>query len=71
MLSAMDAVQACQACMAAPVMDQDVLCPTCATSVQLSWGVAHARGAERGEDVRWADGERRPVETVRARDDLI
>jgi hypothetical protein len=71
MLNAMNAAQACQACAAAPVMDDDVLCPTCATAVQLSRGVAHARGAERREDVRWARGARRPVQTVRPDGDLL
>jgi len=51
-------------------MDDDALCAACATPVQLSWGVAHSRGAQRGEDVRW-DGRRRPVEIVQAGDDLL
>ena len=71
MLSAMNAAQACQACAAAPPMDDDVLCATCATAVQLSRGVAHARGAERREDVRWAGGRRRSVQTVQPAGDLL
>ncbi|HZE65246.1 MAG TPA: hypothetical protein VE081_01360 [Sporichthyaceae bacterium] len=66
----MDAGRACQACANAPAMDDDALCAACATPVQLSWGVAHSRGAQRGEDVRW-DGRRRPVEIVQAGDDLL
>jgi hypothetical protein len=67
----MDAAQVCQACAAAPPMDDDVLCPNCATSVQLSWGVAHSRGALRGEDVRWDDGQRKPVVTLRPDGDVL
>jgi|GEM_PF-5851084 len=53
----------CQVCGGSPVPTDDVLCHGCAGQVQLSWGLAHSRGAMRGEDVRW-DGARRPVETV-------
>ena len=67
----MDATQACQACAAAPAMTDDVLCSACATSVQLSWRVAHGRGAQRGDDVRWDDGRRRTVETVLPGGDLL
>jgi hypothetical protein len=67
----MDASQACQACAAAPAMAEDVLCATCATSVQLTWRVAHSRGAQRGENVRWNDGKRKPVETVRPGGDVL
>jgi hypothetical protein len=52
-------------------MAEDVLCPVCATCVQLTWWVAHSRGAQRGEDVRWDDGVRRPVETVHPGGDLL
>jgi hypothetical protein len=51
-------------------MADDVLCAGCAGPVQLSWGIAHARGAQRGEDVRW-DGRRRPVEIVDLQVDLL
>jgi hypothetical protein len=64
-------LQVCQACTAAPAMADDVLCPACATSVQLSWRIAHGRGAQRGEDVRWEDGHRRPVETVHPGGDVL
>jgi hypothetical protein len=58
-----DRATGCQVCGSGPVMAEDVLCASCAGPVQLSWGVAHSRGALRGEDVRWS-GRRRPVETV-------
>ena len=51
-------------------MADDVLCGGCAGPVQVSWGIAHARGAQRREDVRW-DGRRRGVETVAIEADLL
>jgi hypothetical protein len=60
----------CQSCGTEAAMTEDVLCAHCATPVQLSWGLAHSRGAQRGEDVRW-DGRRRAVETVTLTVDLL
>lgn len=51
-------------------MAQDVLCAQCATAVQVSWRIAHSRGAQRGEEVRW-DGRRRAVETITLGVDLL
>ena len=60
----------CQNCGATVAMAEDVLCAGCATPVQLAWGIAHSRGAQRGEDVHW-DGRRRAVETVTPGDDVL
>lgn len=51
-------------------MADDVLCPNCASPVQLSWGIAHSRGAQRGEDVRW-EGRRRTMETIVVEVDVL
>jgi hypothetical protein len=64
------AASGCQVCGRLPVMIEDVLCTACAGTVQLSWRVAHARGAQRGEDVRWT-GHRRSVETVALRTEAL
>lgn len=63
-------LRSCQQCGAAAPMADDVLCSGCAGPVQVSWGIAHARGAQRREDVRW-DGRRRTVETVALEVDLL
>lgn len=62
--------QRCQNCQAAPPMSDDVLCGPCSAPVQVSWGIAHSRGAQRGEDVLW-DGRRRSVETVYLQVDVL
>ncbi|HEX3613365.1 MAG TPA: hypothetical protein VHU88_16880 [Sporichthyaceae bacterium] len=58
-----DSTGGCQVCGGEPVLTDDVLCAACAGPVQVSWGLAHSRGALRGEEVRWS-GRRRAVETV-------
>ncbi|MGQ0846110.1 MAG: hypothetical protein ACT4QF_18445 [Sporichthyaceae bacterium] len=62
--------QRCQHCEATPPMTDDVLCGPCAAPVQVSWGIAHSRGAQRGENVRW-EGRRRAVETVDLHVDVL
>lgn len=60
----------CQSCGTAAAMDDDVLCAVCAGAVQLSWGIAHSRGPQRGDAVRW-DGRRRSVVNVDLQVDLL
>lgn len=60
----------CQSCGAEAALAEDVLCGSCAAPVQVSWGIAHSRGAQRGENVRW-DGSRRSVVNVDVQVDLL